>query len=49
MLCADAYGYRRLMGEDQEATLHTLTTHRRLIDSDINQHHGRFVNSAGDS
>src|SRR5882762_2827337 len=37
------------MGEDEEATLRTLTSHRRLIDSAIDQHHGRFVNSAGDS
>src|ERR1700724_1149 len=49
ILCADVYGYSRLMGEDEEATLHTLTSHRRLIDSQIEQHHGRFVNSAGDS
>src|SRR5258708_6044342 len=37
------------MGEDEEATLHTLTSHRKIIDSQIEQHHGRFVNSAGDS
>ena len=37
------------MGEDEEATLRTLTSHRKLIDSAIEQHHGRFVNSAGDS
>jgi TolB-like protein len=43
------YGYSRLMGEDEEATLRTLTSHRKLIDSAIEQHHGRFVNSAGDS
>jgi class 3 adenylate cyclase len=49
ILCADAYGYSRLMGEDEEATLRTLTSHRKLIDSAIEQHHGRFVNSAGDS
>jgi adenylate cyclase len=49
ILCADVYGYSRLMGEDEEATLRTLTSHRKLIDSQINQHHGRFVNSAGDS
>jgi adenylate cyclase len=49
ILCADVYGYSRLMGEDEEATLHTLTSHRKLIDSQIEQHHGRFVNSAGDS
>jgi adenylate cyclase len=49
ILCADVHGYSRLMGEDEEATLHTLTSHRKLIDSQIEQHHGRFVNSAGDS
>src|SRR6201987_2153772 len=37
------------MGDDEEATLRTLSSHRRLIDSLIEQHHGRFVNSAGDS
>src|ERR1700746_239076 len=36
------------MGEDEEATLRTLTSHRKLIDSQIENHHGRFVNSAGD-
>src|ERR1700688_3591061 len=49
ILCADVHGYSRLMGEDEEATLRTLTSHRKLIDSEIEQHHGRFVNSAGDS
>jgi adenylate cyclase len=49
ILCADVYGYSRLMGENEEATLHTLTSHRRLIDSAIDQYHGRFVSSAGDS
>jgi class 3 adenylate cyclase len=49
IFCADVFGYSRLMGEDEEATLHTLSSHRKLIDSLIEQHHGRFVNSAGDS
>jgi adenylate cyclase len=49
ILCADVFGYSRLMGEDEEATLRTLTSHRKIIDSVIEQHHGRFVNSAGDS
>ena len=49
ILCADVYGYSRLMGGDEEATLATLTAHRRIIDNLIEQHHGRFVNSAGDS
>jgi class 3 adenylate cyclase len=49
ILCADVFGYSRLMGGDEEATLVTLTAHRRIIDSLIEQRHGRFVNSAGDS
>src|SRR5437667_3498526 len=49
VLCADVYGYSRLMGDDEETTLTALTSHRRYIDSLIEQHHGRFVNSAGDS
>ncbi len=49
ILCADVFGYSRLMGEDEEATLRTLSSHRKLIDSLIEQHRGRFVNSAGDS
>src|SRR5712664_3270867 len=49
ILCADVFGYSRLMGDDEEATLRTLSSHRKLIDSLIEQHRGRFVNSAGDS
>src|SRR6202163_2970916 len=49
ILCADVHGYSRLMGENEEATLRTLTSHRKLIDSVIGHHHARFVNSAGDS
>ncbi len=49
ILCADVFGYSRLMGDDEEATLRTPSSHRKLIDSLIEQHRGRFVNSAGDS
>src|ERR1700730_6834242 len=49
ILCADVHGYSRLMGENEEATLQTRSSYRKLIDSLIEQHHGRFVNSAGDS
>jgi adenylate cyclase len=49
ILCSDVYGYSRLMGENEELTLRTLSSHRKIIDSSIEQHHGRFVNSAGDS
>jgi adenylate cyclase len=49
VLCADVHGYSRLMEENEEATLRTLTSHRKIIESQIENHHGRFVNSAGDS
>jgi len=49
ILCADVHGYSRLMGEDEEATVRSLSAHRAIIDGLIEQHHGRFVNSAGDS
>ncbi|MBV8054225.1 MAG: hypothetical protein JO071_03185 [Deltaproteobacteria bacterium] len=46
ILCADVHGYSRLMGDDEEGTFRTLASHRRIIDSLIEQYHGRFVNSA---
>jgi adenylate cyclase len=49
ILCADVHGYSRLMGDDEEATLRTLSACRKITDSLIERHHGRFVNSAGDS
>src|SRR5215469_5739331 len=49
ILCADVYGYSRLMGEDEEATLRTLSAYRKIIEKLIENHRGRFVNSAGDS
>src|SRR5215469_7694995 len=49
ILCADVYGYSRLMGEDEEATLSTLSAYRKIIDRLIERHRGRLVNSAGDS
>src|SRR5271154_2379256 len=37
------------MGDNEEETLSTLSAYPRIIDGLIEQHHGRFVNSAGDS
>jgi class 3 adenylate cyclase len=37
------------MGENEEATFQTLASHRKITDRLIQQHHGRFVNAAGDS
>lgn len=49
ILSADVQGYSRLMGEDEEATIRTLTASREITDSLIHQHRGRVVNTAGDS
>jgi adenylate cyclase len=49
ILSADVSGYSRLMGEDEVGTIQTLTAHRAVTDSLIQQHHGRVVNTAGDS
>ena len=49
ILSADVAGYSRLMGEDEEATLRTLSAYRRVIDGLIAKHRGRVFGSAGDS
>ena len=46
---ADVVGYSRLMGEDVEATVRTLTDHRRAIGNLIQQYSGRVVDSPGDN
>jgi class 3 adenylate cyclase len=49
ILAADAVGYSRLMGADEERTVRVLAAHRAVIDGIIAFHHGRIVNTAGDS
>ncbi len=49
VIVADVAGYSRLMGEDDAATLSTLTAHRALFDQAVTQNGGRVVNSTGDS
>jgi class 3 adenylate cyclase len=49
ILAADAVGYSRLTGRDEEGTLATLRAHRQIIDRLIEQHEGRVFGSAGDS
>ncbi|MHA1151317.1 MAG: adenylate/guanylate cyclase domain-containing protein [Alphaproteobacteria bacterium] len=49
ILAADAAGYSRLMGEDEEGTLAALTAHRtELIEPCIAEHRGRVVKTTGD-
>ena len=49
IFCADVFGYSRLTGENEEATHRTLRAYRKIVDALIEEHHGRFVHSAGDS
>ncbi len=49
ILSADAVEYSRLMGEDEEATVRTLTAYREVITTLIEQHSGRVVDSPGDN
>jgi adenylate cyclase len=49
ILSADAVGYSRLMGEDEDTTVQTLTTYREVISSLIKDHEGRVVDSPGDN
>ena len=38
ILSADVKGYSRLMGEDEEATVRTITAHRKVITSVIEKY-----------
>ena len=49
ILSADVQGYSRLMGEDEDATIRTLTTYRELTSAIIQKHRGRVVDSPGDN
>ena len=49
ILSADVAGYSRLMGEDEEATVRTLTSYREMMSTLIQKHQGRVVDSPGDN
>ena len=49
ILAADAAGYSRLMGDDEKATVQTLTDYRKVFSDQIARHQGRVVDTAGDS
>jgi len=49
ILCADVAGYSRLMGQDEEGTLHSLKNARKIIVTEIEKHSGRLINMAGDA
>jgi adenylate cyclase len=49
ILSADVKGYSRLMGDDEEATVRTLSAYKELMTILIQQHHGRVVDAPGDN
>jgi adenylate cyclase len=49
VLCADAYGYSRLMEADEAGTLETLRRYRAAIAGLVERHDGRIVNTWGDA
>ncbi len=49
ILSADAVEYSRLMGDDEEATVRTLTAYREVLFTLIRQHNGRVLDSPGDN
>jgi len=49
ILSADVKGYSRLMGEDEEWTVRTLSAYREIMRGLIQQHRGRVVDAAGDN
>ena len=49
VLAADVAGYSRLMGADEEATIAALGRARAVFREHVASHHGRVVDTAGDS
>ena len=49
ILAADVAGYSRLMGEDEVATVQTLTEYRAVMARFIQEHRGRVVDAPGDN
>lgn len=49
ILSADVEGYSRLMDDDEEATVRTLTAYRSAISDLVQQYRGRVVDSPGDN
>jgi TolB-like protein/class 3 adenylate cyclase/Tfp pilus assembly protein PilF len=49
ILSADVEGYSRLMGQDEEATVRTLTSYREVLSNLIQQHNGKVLDSTGDN
>jgi adenylate cyclase len=49
ILSADVVGYSRLMAEDEQATIRTLTAYREQVATLVREHRGRVVDAPGDN
>jgi len=49
ILSADVEGYSRLMGDDEVATVRTITEYRAVVASTVTGHGGRVVDAPGDN
>jgi adenylate cyclase len=49
ILSSDVEGYSRLMGDDEEATVRTITAYREVMATLIRQHNGKVLDSPGDN
>ena len=49
ILSADVQGYSRLMGDDERATVETITAYRKVMTDLIQENHGRVVDAKGDN
>ena len=49
IVSADVVGYSRLMAEDEDATVRTLTAYREQVGSLVREHRGRLVDFSGDN
>jgi adenylate cyclase len=49
ILSADAFGYSRLMGDDEAATVRTITAYLALMTTLVQHHRGRVIDTPGDN
>ena len=49
ILSADAEGYSRLMGDNEDSTIRTLTSYIKTMTNCIQEHRGRVVDAPGDN
>ena len=49
ILSADAVGYSRLMVDDEEDTVRTISSYRNVITDLVRQHSGKVIDSTGDN